>query len=250
MTDKPSNTATSTTEVDSDDDIFESEEYDYKFKYMKCVTFESKYIIIADGKCQLDGKKHLGKFDWKKGEAGDFETNYHMSGPIRNKEDWYCFLKYKDMAYEDDEYNINMLDLILINSKLYESLPEPFDFDKLEELSWEGEGEVSISSDHLVAFDGEYFNNVDRVKLSDNIKKMEFPWYEYISRTLMKNKESILINDHGVALFLDNSDYTIYSIKDDKSDQILALDIEICSSDNYFEDDSNKLDLNKLSKII
>jgi len=205
------------------EDIYESDEYDYKYRYMNCITMYSKYILIADGKCPLDGDEHLTKFDWKTGDTGDFDIDYHMSGPIRDKEEWYCFLKYK----EDVENNITMLDLILINSKLYEALPERGDFDRLEDLNWEGDGEVTISNNILTAFDCKYFNNLAKYKIPDNVKEMPHPWFEFISRAIMKQKHSIIVNQHGAALFLDNGEYAIYSIKDDTNEDVLGLDIEL-----------------------
>lgn len=199
--------------------IYEHDDYLYKYKYIGNTVFESKYIIVADAKCELKGETYVSS------DGGDYDTDYNTTGLVRNKERWYCFLKYRDS--EDD--NIIMLDLILINSKLYNALPEKSDFEKLEELNWEGDGSVTICNNNLVIFDCKYFNNTSKFNIPDNIKTMPHPWYEYISRSLMKHAESIMSNTHGVALFIDNGDYEIYNIKDTKTDEVLGVDIELHS---------------------
>jgi len=233
---------------DGVDDIYENDEYQYKYRYIGCIEPKSKYIIVADAKSSVEGATHLKKFNWKKGDTGDSGSDYHVFGPIRNKEGWYCFLKYQDA----EENNITMLDVILINSKLYDALPEQTDFDKLEDLNWEGDGNVCISNNNLAAFDCGYFNNPTKFNIPDQIKTMPNPWFEYISRTLMKAADSIIADKQGAALFIDNGDYEIYAIKDTVSKEILGLDIELGVPDDVselFDSDSKDVLNDKNVKI-
>jgi hypothetical protein len=225
------------------DDVFENPEYEYKFKYINCIKFESKYFFIADGKCKIAGDTYTAQFDWETGETGDHGDDYLLSGPIRNKEEWYVFLKYTDGS--SDNKNL-ILDIILINSKLFDGLPEPNDFDKLEDLNWEGEGDIHISNNNLAIFDGTYFNAPDKYKIPDNIKSLPNPWYEYIHRILMKQKEAIYVNPHGVVTFVTNGDYALYSIKDDTNDDVLAVDIEIYDTKDTATDGSKSPQKNKV----
>ena len=86
----------------------ESTEYDYKYKYVTSLPFESKYVMIADGTCDKIGIDLFNEID---GTDGDYDENFKAMGPMRIKEPWRCYIKLR----KDDEHFEDILDIIFIN---------------------------------------------------------------------------------------------------------------------------------------
>lgn len=207
-------------------------DFEYTYRYHGNINFESKYIMIADSECKENGAKLLAEID---DTNGIYDEDYTTMGPIRNKENWRIYLKIKDQEYEDEE-NVHeeVMDIILINQKLFDKLPEKTDEKKIDGLFWLNDSSITIKHFGLMVFDCKYFDDIEYYQIPDNITFNQF-MYEKIT----ENDAPIAISvDYGLACFVDNGDISIYQITDSKNDELLAINIEIIPN-NHMDSDKD-----------
>ena len=215
-----------------DDDKLEeytSDGYEYKFLHVGEIDFEDKSCIIADGKSPIKGQQIDDAIISGK-EIKIKRLDAFLLENLRIKEEWGCYIKIKS----DDEFYQEILDIILINTKLLNNLPEEDIFAKLDSLHWSWFSTVKIGNYNLSVFETKYFNNVDYIPTKD-LKKFGYGhsvWYEYIHNQMMEDDNEIVVIPHGFVSFAGNKTYDIYGIKDSKNGEVLAIDIEIEALDN------------------
>lgn len=202
------------------DSIFGDDEY--KYEYVGSITFETPECIIANGNCPVTSTNR---------RVGD-QVEYVILDHLRIKEPWDCYIKINP---EDREGN-ELLDIILINQKLFNSLEETTLFEKLDYLYWDWELNVVVKGTYnLNIFDLKYFNNLGAYQ----IPKGKNAWYNYFYQKLMSTDREVVEVPHGLTCFVSNDEYDIFIIKDSKNGNILGINVEIVNPE---QDDQQSYD--------
>jgi len=221
---------------------YTSPEVKYKFLRIGQIKFEDNTCLIADGKSDIQGNQIDNIL--KSGSLVNINRQEaYLVENLRIKEIWTCFIKLK----ENDEFNQEILDIILINNKLFKSLPETDVFTKLDNLYYRWLSSVVVKNFNLSIFETKYFNNPESIR-DPQFKKYfgQSAWYEYNHKKMMDDDNDIVAVLHGMVSFARNKQYDIYGIKDSKNDEILAINIEI----DVLEDEDDEIDWNITPKYV
>lgn len=221
---------------------YTSPEVKYKFLRIGQIKFEDNTCFIADGKSDIRGKQIDNIL--KSGSLVNINRqDVYLVENLRIKEVWTCFIKLNI----NDEFCQEILDIILINNKLFKSLPETDVFTKLDNLYYRWLSSVVVKNFNLSIFETKYFNNPESIR-DPQFKKYfgQSAWYEYNHKKMMDHENDIVAVLHGIVSFARNKQYDIYGIRDSKNDEILAINIEI----DVLEDEDDEIEWNITPKYV
>ncbi len=218
------------TELNLETDPHISRTTDYKYVFLGCIDFDTPYVVIADLKATYEGKTLLGKKNKQKyfKQINTRMQNFKVFHKVRHKDKWLCYAK---IAKEVSTY-VNTLDVVVVNEKLLRSLPQRTLFWRLEGLNWEWENSVEVDEWNLCLFDLKYFNDPSSIS---NINEGE-KWEDYLSDKLIDIEGDGFTTPHGLVYFSGEKVFEIYGIRDSKSNELLAFDIEMQDTGDQNDD--------------
>lgn len=212
-------------------------EYTYQYNLMGEVEFTNNICVIADPRTDKTGADIAADpYTYT-----DLESECIAIPKVRNKEKWNFYTKIRydsqDDPNDEDCYK-EVMDLIWINQKLFSKLPGKYAADKLGDLYYEWISKVDIQNYNICFCDTEHFkNNSNCSDIPSYKSNLDDAWYSHYNRVLLDSDEDSLVMPGGTISFVGNDQYDIYAIKDSKSDEILAIDLELEEDDNTVDND-------------